>query len=93
MAIEKVQVALPSELAEFARGLVDGRDFVSLDDVIVQALYQFRPVIETERRELERLRAEVQIGIDAADRGECVDGPTFMRELIARSRRSVGQAP
>jgi Arc/MetJ-type ribon-helix-helix transcriptional regulator len=93
MPIEKVQVSLPAEVAEFAKGLVDGREFVSLDDVIVQALYQFRPIVETERRELERLRAEVQVGIEAADRGECVDGPSFMRELIERSRRAVGQAP
>lgn len=33
------------------------------------------------------LRAEVERGIDAANRGEVVDRPTFMRELLALSRK------
>jgi nucleotidyltransferase/DNA polymerase involved in DNA repair len=34
---------------------------------------------------IERLREEIQKGIDAADRGECVDGRAFMKALINRA--------
>jgi prevent-host-death family protein len=36
-----------------------------------------------EQRQLQWLRRELQIGIDAADRGELVDGEAFMKELLA----------
>jgi hypothetical protein len=91
MALEKIEVTLPAELIEFARSLVDGEDFVCLDDVLIEALCRFRPFIETERRDREWLKAEVQKGIDAADRGDKVDGPTFMEDLLARSRKRAGQ--
>ena len=91
MAIERIEVTLPAELAEFAKSLVDGDDFASLDDVIVHALYHFRHIVEAEGRAEERLRADIQEGVDAADRGDKVDGPTFMRELLARSRKRAGQ--
>ena len=92
MAVEKIHVAVPADLLEFANALVAGGDFASLDEVIVQALYLFRPVVEAERREEEGLKVEIQEGIEAADRGDRVDGPTFMRDLIARSRKPTGQA-
>lgn len=91
MAVEKIQVAIPGELFEFAKGLVDGGDFESLDDVMAQALYQFRPIVEAERREEEALKADIQEGIDAAGRGDVVDGPTFMRDLLARFRKPAGK--
>ena len=92
MSLEKIQVTIPIELLEFAKALVGGGEFASLDDVVVQALYQFRPIVETERREEKALRADIQEGIEAADRGDRVDGPPFMRDLIARSRKPAGQA-
>lgn len=37
-----------------------------------------------ERRQLAWLQRELQAGIDAADRGELVDGPAFMAKLRAQ---------
>ena len=91
MALEKIEVTVPTELMEFARSLVNGEDFASVDDIVVQALYYFRTVTEAERRAEEQLRREVQEGIDAADRGDTVNGPTFMQQLLARSRKPAGQ--
>ena len=86
MALEKVQVTVPTELLEFAKGLVDGQNFICVDDVIIEALCRFRPFIENERREHEWLKAEVQKGINELDRGEALDGETVMAELLARFR-------
>src|SRR5262245_42186647 len=86
MAWEKTEVTLPTELLEFAKGLIDGQDFACVDDVIIEALCRFRPFIENERREREWRKAEIQKGIDAADRGEVVDGPTFIEELLTRHK-------
>ena len=86
MALEKVQVTIPTELLEFARGLVDGQNFISVDDVVIEALCRFRPFVENERREHEWLKAEVQKGIDELDRGEALDGETVMAQLMARFR-------
>ena len=91
MALEQVQVTIPAELLEFARALVAGGDCVSLDEVVVQALYQFRSIVDAELREEEVLKADIQDGVEAADRGDVVDGPTFMRDLLARSRKPAGQ--
>jgi len=91
MSLEKIQITLPAELPEFAKSLVDGEDFLGLDDVIVQALNHFRTVAEAERRAEEQLRIEAQDGIDAADRGDMVDGPSFMTDLLARSRKPAGR--
>lgn len=91
MATEKIQVSIPAELSEFAKALVAGGDFSTLDDVVAQALFRFRPIVETEYREEKSLRADIQEGLDAADRGDQVDGPAFMRDLIARARRPAGQ--
>jgi predicted transcriptional regulator len=93
MAWEKIEVHVPTELMEFARKLIDGQDFVCVDDVIVEALYRFVPVIDTQRRQQEWLKAEVQKGIDAANRGELVEGSKFMDELIASLRTPAEQAP
>ena len=83
MAWENIEVQVPTELLDFARKLIDGQNFACVDDVVVEALCRFRPFIEEEKRQNVWLKTEIQKGIDSADRGECVDGPKFMEELIA----------
>jgi len=41
-------------------------------------------------QELERIRAEILVGLQAADRGELIDGEAFFAELRARRTRQAG---
>lgn len=83
MKWEKVEVLIPNDLLAYARSLVDGEARIGLSDVIVEALCRYKTFMDQEKREHEWLKAEIQKGIDAADRGEMVDGPAFMAEWLA----------
>ena len=40
MALNKVQITLPPDLLEFANGLIDGQDFICIDDVAGRSRYR-----------------------------------------------------
>ncbi len=51
------------------------------DSLIASALYSFRDVAEAGRIKHDRLKAEIQKGIDQADRGELVDADDVFDRL------------
>jgi Arc/MetJ-type ribon-helix-helix transcriptional regulator len=81
MALERVQVTVPADLLEFAKGLIDGQDFSCLDDVIVAALADLQTTMASRRQAQVALKAEVQKGLDEVNRGEVFDEETVFGEL------------
>jgi len=81
MAHEKIQVTVPTNLAKFAQGMVDGQDFGSLDDVVVAALTEFQAGVDGRRRAQAALKGEIKKGLDDIERGEVFDEETVFGEL------------
>ena len=73
-------LALPDDLRKFVQDEVASGRFQSTEDVICEALRRLRE----HERQLDELRAELQIGIDQLDRGE---GIPFVAEDIKRRGR------
>jgi Arc/MetJ-type ribon-helix-helix transcriptional regulator len=81
MAHETIQVNVPTNLAKFAHGMVDGQDFGSLDDVVSAALAEFQAGVEGRRRAQAALKSEIKKGLDDIERGEVFDEETVFGEL------------
>lgn len=81
MAHETIQVSVPSNLAKFAQGMVDGQDFGSLDDVVAAALAEFQAGVEGRRRAQAALKGEIKKGLDDIERGDVFDEETVFDEL------------
>ena len=73
-----MQVAIPPAFEVFAREQVAAGKFASEQDVVVRALEAY---IES----IADLRSAVEEGFASLDRGEGLDGPSFMRDLIAET--------
>jgi len=86
MAIETLEIALPAELLAFAESLKCEETFESVDEVIVEALSRLQSSMRDQQYDTERLREEIQKGIDSADRGGGVNGLEFMDALINRAK-------
>ncbi|WP_395745803.1 type II toxin-antitoxin system ParD family antitoxin [Prosthecobacter sp.] len=89
----QLAVNVPVELGEFIRTSVDAGDFAGPNELVAQALYLFRDQHELDRIKLERLRRDIQVGIDQIERGEAVtdfDVDKFLAEM--KSRRKQAQA-
>ena len=76
-----MEVSLPPEFVAYIDGRVSRGDFESREEAVLAGVARLREDDEAER---ERLRAMIQEGIDAADRGELLDGEEVMRELRDR---------
>ena len=79
-----MNVSLSAELEEFVNNRVKSGSYKSASDVIAQALRAFQEREATRSAELDDLRKEIDIGIEQADRGECV--PVDMKEIKAHAR-------
>lgn len=76
-----MNVELPNDLQAFAEGLVASGRFSSVDEVLSEGVRLLASQ--------ERLRQEVRLGIEQADRGEFVDHDTVFAHL--RMIASSGQ--
>ena len=82
--MEPLNVILPRDLREFLAEQVANGSFACADELIVEALYYFRDVAEHRRAKLERLRADIAVGSEQADRGELA--PLDMEAIKAKVR-------
>ena len=78
-----MNVAIPLEFEVFAREQVKAGAVSSEEEAVAVALRDYLAQVE-------ELRALIDPAIAEQDRGEGVDGATFMRELIAESRARHG---
>ena len=82
LAMKSYQISLPDEIASFVDRVLAEKKWDTIDSFVAYALLQVESELRLEEfHDLDSLRKAVQIGIDQADRGELVDGPTVMKRL------------
>lgn len=64
-------ISLPPHLASFVHGQVESGNFKTESEVVQHALSLMQQQSMTREQRLEKLRAEIQIGVDQLDRGDC----------------------
>jgi len=68
-----MNVSLTEEMAKFVETEIASGDYVSASEVVRDALRILRHERQMEAEELRALRAEVQVGLDALERGDFSD--------------------
>jgi len=63
--VERMTVTMPAEMAETLRQAVAGGEYASTSEVVREALRDWIRNRDTERRELEALRAAIKAGLDS----------------------------
>jgi antitoxin ParD1/3/4 len=84
-----VQVSLDPSLEEFVQEKVRAGQFADATELVNDAVRLMRELEQEESEEIERLRAELRIGIDQLDRGEGT--PWDPEEIKAEGRRRLQQ--
>lgn len=64
-AVERITITMPAELAGTLRQAVAGGEYPSTSGVVREALHDGTRGRETERRDLETLRAAIEAGLDS----------------------------
>jgi antitoxin ParD1/3/4 len=72
--------------AELIRELVESGRFESAADVVLEGLGLLQEQELLRKASLEKLRADIQIGIDQADRGETIPAEEVFDRLEAKYR-------
>ena len=63
--------------------------YAGANDLIAQALYAYRDQMQLDRMKFDRLRQDIQTGLDQLERGDCVSDFDVEQFLIEKkSRRS-----
>jgi antitoxin ParD1/3/4 len=75
-------IQIPADVEARIREKVERGDFPDAGEVIREAMR----LLDEQERQLDELRAKLQIGLDQLDRGE---GAPFTPELVARMRRNA----
>jgi len=87
-----MEVTLPPELQQLVEERVASGQYSSPNEFIVQALWVMRDYEELARIRFEELKREIAIGLEAADRGEVLDGEQVMAELRQRYAQPLKRA-
>lgn len=82
-------ISLPPDLEEYVTAKMQSGNYLCISQVVVRALYLMQDEDTLRQIKLERLRKEVAIGIEAADRGELA--PMDFEEIIAEGRKRLAQ--
>ncbi|MBD8893517.1 type II toxin-antitoxin system ParD family antitoxin [Roseibium litorale] len=80
-AVERMTITMPAEMAETLRRTVATGEYASASEVIREALREWARSRDTERQELEALRAAVKAGLDS---GPALAADQVFAELRAR---------
>ncbi len=80
-------VSLPLDLEEYVTAKMQSGNYLCVSEVFVHALYLLQDEDTLRQIKLERLRKEVAIGVEAADRGELA--PLDFEEIIAEGRKRL----
>ncbi|MCK6451205.1 MAG: ribbon-helix-helix protein, CopG family [Alphaproteobacteria bacterium] len=90
--IERVTVALTADLAQTVRSAVEAGEYASTSEIVREALRDWSDKRLLRLRDLERLKAEIQKGIDEIDAGLGVPAEQAFKELRARYRAKARKA-
>jgi antitoxin ParD1/3/4 len=77
-----MNVSLTPELEKFVRQKVKTGRYLSVSEVIREALRLLEERDMQRQMRLEKLRREVAVGIEQSDRGEIFDGEEVVAELL-----------
>ena len=77
-------IQLPADVEDRIREIVARGDFPDGGEVVREAMR----LLDERERQLDEVRAKLQIGLDQLDRGE---GVPYTPELMARIRRDVAE--
>jgi antitoxin ParD1/3/4 len=88
-----MDIALPEDLEAFVRDRIRGGVSHSASEIMVEALYLLQDRDDLRRVRLERLRKDIAVGIEEAERGEAA--PLDIEAIIAkaRSQRAATRPP
>lgn len=87
-----MNVSLAPELEQFIQTQIESGKYTSVDEVIVAGIKLLEERERIYKGRFEELRKEIMIGIEAADRGELIDGETVFRELREKLQRRRQQS-
>ena len=85
-----IAIALPDELEEFVNQSVKSGQFAGPNELVTSALFAFRDQAELEGKKLARLRGDIAIGIEQAERGEFAEFDA--ESIIAECKRERAAA-
>jgi antitoxin ParD1/3/4 len=86
-----MQIVLTPELEALVQQELDTGHYDSAIDVIAQGINLLRQQDDLSQEQLESLRHEAQLGWDAAERGELVDGPTAMTQIRTKLKATASR--
>ena len=87
MSIRPINILLPEQLDQYVRERVESGTSNSPSEVIQEALWLLREQDAIYKMRLEELKKEVAIGVEQANRGECVQ--IDFKELRARAQKRL----
>ncbi len=87
-----MDVSLTPELERFIHSQLESGKYASAADVILAGIRLLEERERIYKGQFEELRREVLIGIESAERGEVVDGETFIQELREKLKQRRAQA-
>ena len=82
-----MQVYLPPGLEAFVQQEIDTGRYPSPEEVVHEALWLLKDKADLRALKLAELRKQIAVGIEQADRGECV--PMDMNAILAEARRRL----
>jgi len=82
-----MNVSISPQLEEFVKQEVESGAYHSASEVVRAGLRLLQERQQDRRMRLERLRAEIALGIEQLDRGEAIAGKEVFRELRERNRQ------
>lgn len=82
-------ITLPVELAGFVNEQLTKKAWGSADNLFAAAVFQLQNAVAmVDSMDQDWLRAQIQVGIDQADRGELIDG----EEVFSRLERELDES-
>jgi len=80
-----LNISLTPELEEFVTSHVSSGRYQSASEVVRQGLRLLQEQEDSRQAHLDRLRSQIDLGLDQARRGELLDGDEVFEELERRA--------
>lgn len=81
-----MNISLTLELEQFIQTRIGSGKYTSAEEVILAGIKLLEERERIYKGRFEELKKEIEIGIEAAERGEVIDGETVFRELEEKLR-------
>ncbi len=86
-----MNISLTPELEQLVKDKVSSGKYHSVSEVMGEALRLLEERDHTRDQRLAELKAKIQVGIEASERGEVVDGEEVFAEIEEDIRRAEAQ--